>query len=102
VDGVSKKRRCLCDACFYCGNPLSSRHEHDHFPLPKRFGGEDIVPSCLNCHDLKDRISLAQWPTEALARAMIGMTPMGMMLVIKVLAGHFEEKAREKRKAEAT
>lgn len=45
----------ICKQCFYCDCLLSVRHEHDHFPVPKRAGGVEIVPICLNCHDLKDR-----------------------------------------------
>jgi hypothetical protein len=44
---------------------LSTRHEHDHFPLQWTFGGEGIVPVCVNCHDLKDRVSLMNWPVIA-------------------------------------
>lgn len=49
------------ETCVYCGSGLSSRHEHDHFPIPKRHGGEEVYPVCLNCHDLKDRIRLDDW-----------------------------------------
>lgn len=48
----------ICRWCFYCGDPLSVRHEHDHFPVPKRAGGTTVVPACINCHDLKDRTPL--------------------------------------------
>lgn len=61
---------CSCRACFYCGSPLSSRHEHDHYPVPKRHGGDRTVPACLNCHDLKDRLSLKDWPAHAKKQAM--------------------------------
>jgi len=44
---------------------LSSRHEHDHFPIQWVFGGEGIVPVCVNCHDLKDRIPVSNWPYGA-------------------------------------
>ncbi|MCB9441144.1 MAG: HNH endonuclease [Mycolicibacterium sp.] len=52
-----------CDAeeCFYCGAFLSRRHEHDHFPIPVRAGGTDVVAACVNCHDLKDRLPLRDW-----------------------------------------
>jgi hypothetical protein len=47
---------CLdCETCFYCGRLVSPRHEHDHFPIPRRAGGIATVPACINCHDLKDR-----------------------------------------------
>jgi hypothetical protein len=50
-----------CERCFYCEQPLSSRHEHDHFPVPGRHGGIATVPACVNCHDRKDRMSFADW-----------------------------------------
>ena len=46
---------CGATTCFYCDMPLSSRHDHDHFPVPKELGGTATVPCCINCHDLKDR-----------------------------------------------
>jgi hypothetical protein len=53
------RTRSGCDCggpCFYCGRALSlHHHEHDHFPIPARHGGETTVPSCFACHDLKDR-----------------------------------------------
>jgi hypothetical protein len=61
---------CACAACFYCGAPLSSRHEHDHYPVPQRHGGDRTVPACLNCHDLKDRLPLREWPAAAKKQAM--------------------------------
>lgn len=54
-----------CDRCYYCEMYLSTRHEHDHFPLQWTFGGEGTVPVCVNCHDLKDRVSLENWPLIA-------------------------------------
>ena len=56
------KDGCSHAICFYCENALSSRHEHDHFPVPKGCGGTATVAACINCHDLKDRVTLANWP----------------------------------------
>lgn len=50
------------DRCYYCEMYLSTRHEHDHFPLQWTYGGEGTVPVCVNCHDLKDRLPLERWP----------------------------------------
>lgn len=54
------RSRCDCGGpCFYCGRALSQhRHEHDHFPIPWRHGGEDTVATCRECHSLKDRCDL--------------------------------------------
>lgn len=61
---------CLCTICFYCDQPLSSRHEHDHFPIPKDVGGTMTRPVCVNCHDLKDRMALDSLSWFALAGRM--------------------------------
>jgi hypothetical protein len=61
---MTRARACDCERCFFCDCVLSSRHEHDHFPLPAPAGGKETVPICLNCHDLKDRIPFLDWPME--------------------------------------
>jgi hypothetical protein len=50
--------------CFYCDQPLSPRHEHDHYPVPASCGGVETVPACINCHDLKDRVAVEDWPSD--------------------------------------
>jgi len=61
---LSGNRKCSCERCFYC-DELLGRHEHDHYPVPRRAGGSRVVPTCLPCHDLKDRITLGNWYVEA-------------------------------------
>lgn len=75
-----------CASCFYCEAPLSPRHEHDHFPLPVRAGGTETVPTCLNCHDFKDRIQLDHWPVDVLMQAFNEAGPMGRILIAKSAA----------------
>lgn len=75
-----------CRACFYCETPLAPRHEHDHFPLPARAGGGDTVPTCLNCHDFKDRVPLDGWPVELVMQAFNEAGPMGRILIAKSAA----------------
>lgn len=75
-----------CADCFYCEAPLSPRHEHDHFPIPVRIGGTETVATCLNCHDLKDRVLLKDWSTEVLFEAMRQAGPLGRILLAKVAA----------------
>lgn len=60
----SRLGRCDCETCFYCDRPLDV-HQHDHYPIPKRAGGTEVVPTCLVCHDLKDRIPLHYWDRSA-------------------------------------
>lgn len=77
-----------CASCFYCEAPLSPRHEHDHFPTPVRAGGEDTVPTCLNCHDFKDRVPLDRWPVDLVMQAWGEAGPMGRVLIAKCTAIH--------------
>lgn len=74
------------EACFYCDAPLSPRHEHDHMPVPQRHGGTEAVATCINCHDLKDRMDLRHWPVEDLFRGWREMPPVGRLLMSKVYA----------------
>jgi hypothetical protein len=66
-----------CDNCYYCDTPLATRHEHDHFPVSKLCGGTRVVPTCLNCHDLKDRDSWESFDIGALAEAVIELSVLG-------------------------
>ncbi len=75
-----------CATCFYCDARLSSRHEHDHMPVPARHDGEETVPTCLNCHDLKDRLTLSNWAPEAMFEAWSEMTPTARIYTAKVYA----------------
>lgn len=87
-------RDCDCDVCFYCRAPLSTRHEHDHFPIPFRHGGDQVVACCLNCHDLKDRLPLHAWPIDELYRAIEELPPLGRLLLVKLISA--ERDATEK------
>jgi hypothetical protein len=80
--------------CAYCGMGLSSRHEHDHAPIPKRHGGEDIWPVCLNCHDLKDRIPTTDWDVETFTRAVVELNPASRILVAKLIAMTLDAQVR--------
>lgn len=64
----SRLGSCACERCFYCDRQLDV-HQHDHCPIPKRAGGTDVVPACLVCHDLKDRIPLHCWDVDAMHAA---------------------------------
>jgi len=46
------KTRCLC-----CERRLIEKEMH-HFPVPKRHGGEMVVPMCRDCHNMADRKTL--------------------------------------------
>lgn len=36
--------------CEWCGINTSVLHKH-HYPIPKRYGGKDVVNICSNCHN---------------------------------------------------
>ena len=77
--------RCEEETCFYCGTLLSRRHEHDHFPVPKRAGGTETVAACVNCHDLKDRTPLAAWPVAATLDAVRGLISVFPPVPLRIL-----------------
>jgi hypothetical protein len=56
--------------CWYCDDELGDRHEHDHVQ-PRRVGGTFTVPACFDCHNLKDRVTLNNWPTDVALRAIL-------------------------------
>lgn len=68
--------RCESEAlptCFYCGNMVAKRHEHDHYPVPARAGGAHTVPACYNCHDLKDRVRTEDWNAIGYVEAVVNL-----------------------------
>lgn len=73
-----------CPTCFYCDVSLSPRHEHDHFPIPARADGTSTVAACLNCHDLKDRVSLKNWRSAVLEPAIREAGPLGRILLARL------------------
>lgn len=56
--------------CFYCGAILRQATEYDHFPVPQSAGGSILVPTCVSCHDMKDRTRPRDWPEEWVARVI--------------------------------
>lgn len=90
-----------CASCFYCEANLAPRHEHDHFPIPGRHGGDITVPACVNCHDLKDRVALKNWRVEVLVEAVAQAGPLGRILLAKLAdrIADFEQAIAEERAA---
>lgn len=88
-----------CAECFYCRMPLGGFHEHDHAPIPQRHGGIDTVPSCVNCHNLKDRLPLNNWPAELMHRAFAECGPLGRIFLAKAFAIDQDRTARAKERA---
>lgn len=72
--------------CVYCGVTLAARHEHDHMPVPRRAGGKAIAPTCLNCHDLKDRSSFADWDQDEFLKQMGDAPPLMRIVLAGLLA----------------
>lgn len=86
---------CLeCSTCFYCGRFLSPRHQHDHFPRPRRAGGVDTVAVCVDCHDLKDRYPLLDWPLHLLGPTLNGLQAAPALELQVALAAAAPEKYR--------
>jgi hypothetical protein len=56
------------ETCYYCETVFTTLRSAmgDHFPVPRRNGGLDVVPCCKTCHEAKDSISLYQWNNEML------------------------------------
>ena len=77
-----------CDLfCLYCDMPLPKRHEHDHFPVPKRHDGKDTFCTCMNCHELKDRTRFMDLTVEMLGDMMAlwqQMTPQQRIVMAKM------------------
>ena len=84
-DNINNKK------CFCCERRLMKKEMH-HFPIPKRYDGEMVIPLCMDCHDMSDRRGLRhifkeheEYSTEAidgcteLAKNFI--TSVGMMLM---------------------
>lgn len=58
--------------CFYCDAiyVTSKSSPGDHFPIPQRYGGTEVVPCCRECHSLKDRIGLGDWNMAMAAKVI--------------------------------
>lgn len=89
------EREGMTPECCYCKAPLSTRHEHDHMPKPARHGGTETLPVCLNCHDLKDRVSVLNWTADAFFEAFDGLPPIALILMARTVAWQHDLKARE-------
>jgi hypothetical protein len=81
---------CADLTCFYCDKALDTVHEHDHFPLPKRLGGVDTVPTCRDCHNLKDRVRLGDWEPADLLVGWASMNPLGRILASRILDAYID------------
>lgn len=75
------------ETCAYCDAPLPTRYELDHFPIPARLGGRSTLPACMNCHDLKDRTPLEEWPLDAM-RLFLAVPMRAIAIALEVVAGH--------------
>jgi hypothetical protein len=59
------------EVCHFCDALLASDNvEYDHFPVPRRAGGTEVVAACITCHDTKDRFLQEDWPRNMLNRAL--------------------------------
>jgi hypothetical protein len=71
--GRPARRHCSSreETCHFCDALLASDNiEYDHFPVPRRAGGTEVVAACITCHDMKDRFLQEDWPRDLLNRAL--------------------------------
>ena len=83
--------------CFCCERRLmSNKKEMHHFPIPKRYDGEMVIPLCEDCHDMSDRRGLRNIIKEHedfYTEAISGCTELAKNFIIStgVLMASFEE-----------
>jgi len=73
--------------CFYCGATVGDL-QADHFPVPKRNGGETTVWCCDVCHKMKDTITFKNWSADWLGAVIADFPKMGRetrLLLAKVM-----------------
>lgn len=73
-------------SCCYCDGPIDEAHEHDHAPIPKRHGGEQVMPVCTRCHNIKDRLMDAYWDQEKMLEAIEGLDTNARIIVATACA----------------
>lgn len=78
---MTKVRQDECSTCEFCRIDLTGVvHEHDHFPVPRSEGGVAVVPACMACHDLKDRVPLDDWSAQLTAEATVELGSFGILV----------------------
>jgi hypothetical protein len=58
--------------CYICDRSVIT-YERDHFPAPRSLGGDVVMDICRDCHDMKDRIPLANWDPAVAFPAFMGL-----------------------------
>ena len=75
------------ESCLTCSVLLTkSSTELHHFPAPARAGGEYVIPLCIACHDMVDRIPLNDWPIDWAWKAVQGQNREGMLFIMKMMS----------------
>tara|TARA_Y100000310_G_scaffold178926_1_gene178905 strand:- start:923 stop:1399 length:477 start_codon:yes stop_codon:yes gene_type:complete len=83
--------------CFCCERRLMEKEMH-HFPKPKRYDGEMVIPLCIDCHDMADRRGLRHIIKEHedyAPEAISGCTELAKNFILSVgilMAGSGEQK----------
>ncbi len=80
---------------------LPNRVELDHFPKPASVGGKQVVESCVQCHDLKDRTSWEDLPSEMKAQFMedfMRMSRAGRIVFAQFMRMAYEAALIQKRR----
>ncbi len=79
---MAKQKQEVFRSCFYCDATLQVGKikqdiERDHFPIPARLGGKDMVDSCIMCHNMKDRFKIENWSVEWVGKIMQDFPNLG-------------------------
>jgi len=56
--------------CFYCGGLVNEDCEYDHLPLFGELGGPKPLPCCNNCHRMRNRYTVGEWPVEWISKVI--------------------------------
>ena len=87
--------------CYYCLEPIvdtPKNHQHDHFPVPYRLGGTEVVCVCEMCHKLVDTINLDNWPSSKIMKGMVALMdspPEARLLMAKMIKVAMDVEAKQ-------
>jgi hypothetical protein len=94
LSGVDSRYCYACEVTVAKGN-----REWHHFPVPQRCGGQYVVPLCLGCHDMIDRVPLREWSVNMAHRAITesNMNREGKLFLMKLMSRlwHLRDKYNE-------
>ena len=82
--------------CFACDQIMPvGRLEKHHFPMPRRYGGNQTIWLCLGCHDYVDRITTDDWPDRFVDTA-VNLGRESKLFLLKLWSMYMDEKNKNK------